>query len=126
MAKEDYLIKLSMMQQEAEKLQEQVQIINQQIAEFEVLKLSLGNIGENKEILANLGKGVFIKSEIKDKELFVNIGQGIVVRKNADEACKIIDKQISELGELKRNILQEIEKINSNLQELLEEARKES
>jgi len=124
MAKEDYLIKLSMMQQEAEKLQEQVGIINQQIAEFEVLKLSLSNIGENKEILANLGKGVFVKSEIKDKELFVNIGQGIIVRKNVDEACKIIDKQISELGELKRNILHEVEKINSNLQELLEEARK--
>lgn len=124
MAKEDYLIKLSMMQQEAEKLQEQVGIINQQVAEFEVLKLSLSNIGENKEILANLGKGVFVKSEIKDKELFVSIGEGVVVRKNVDEAYKIIDKQIAELGELKKNILHEVEKINSNLQELLEEARK--
>ena len=115
------------MQQEAEKLSEQVQIINQQIAEFEILKLSLDNLDKSKEkeILANLGKGIFVKSRIEDKELFVNVGSGVVVKKKAEEACKIIDKQVSQLGELKRNMLDEIEKINSQLQELIVEARKE-
>ena len=125
MAKEDYLMKLSMMQQEAERMQEQVGIVNSQIAEFEVLKLSLENIDKSKEkeMLANLGKGVFIKTKVEEKELFVNVGEGVVVRKNADEACRIIDRQISQLKELKTSMLQEIEKINSQLQEVLEEAR---
>jgi len=126
MAKEDYLIKLSMIQQQAEKLQEQVQIVNQQIAEFEILNSSLDKIekSKEKEILANLGKGIFIKSEIKDKELFVNVGQGIVVKKRAEETIHIINKQVRELEELKANLLGEIEQINFQLQELLEEARK--
>ena len=128
MAKEEYIFKLSLMQQEAEKMQEQLQIVNQQIQEFEVLKLSLNNLEKEKEkeFLASLGRGIFIKGEIKDKELFVNVGNGVVVRKKPEENCNIIDKQVRELAELKRNLLLELEKVNFQLQELLEEARKEN
>lgn len=126
MAREEYLFKFSMLEQEANKINENLQIINQQIAEFEVLKLSLRNIIKDKEMLAGLGKGIFVKSEIKDKELFVNIGSGIVVKKSPEEACKIIDRQILQIAELKQNLLNEIEKINFKMQALVEEARKES
>ena len=120
MTNEDYLIRMSLMQQEGEKLAEQLQFINQQIAEFEVLKLSLENLkkSKGKEILADLGKGIFIKSKIEEEKLFVNVGEGVVVKKTKEETIKIIDKQINQLENLKRDLMKEIEKINSELEEI--------
>jgi len=128
MTKEEYLFKLSLLQQEANKLEEQIQLINQQVSELEILKMSLEKIDkiEEKEILASLGKGIFIKAEKKENELFVNIGEGVVVKKTSKETCDIIDKQIKQLEEIKINLLSEIEKINFQLQELVKEAREES
>jgi prefoldin, archaeal alpha subunit/eukaryotic subunit 5 len=116
-----------MIEQESNKMQEQMQAIKSQIEELEVLRLSLERIDQmkEKEILANLGSGIFIKSEIKDKELFVNIGNGIVIKKMPEETIKIINKQIDRLDELKVLILSEIEKLNSQLRDLIEEAQKE-
>ena len=130
-----------MLQQEAGKIEEQVQIINSQIQEFEILKLSLekldlemlplqkvakdSGLKPTTEILAPLGKGIFFKSELKDKELFVNVGNGIVVKKNPAEAGKVINKQIKQMEDIRGKLLNEIEKINFQLQELVQEDQKE-
>ena len=128
MAKEDYLIKLSMMEQEAEKLREQINLIEQQILEFNILAESLQKIenSKSKEILSNLGKGVFLKTEIKDSELFVNIGSNVVLKKKPKEAIEIINKQITQLEEMRKIMLNDIEKMNENLQNLVIEARKDN
>jgi len=125
MAKEDYLLRLSLLDQESNRLQEQLQVVNREISELESLRLSIEKLDKTKEkeILANLGRGIFIKSEVKEKELFVNVGSNVVLKKKPQDTIKIIDKQISQLDELKQNLLGEIEKINSKLQELVEEAQ---
>lgn len=122
MGKEEYLYRLSLLQEEANKLEEQINIVNQQINEFEILKLSLEKIDEGREILAGLGKGVFVKSETKEKELFVNVGCGIVVKKNIQDTGEIVDKQIKQMFQLKVNLLHQIEQINIELQNLVERA----
>lgn len=126
MVKENYLLKLSLFEQETNKLQESIQAVNQQILEFESLKLSINKInGKEKDILANLGKGVFIKSEIKDKNLFVNVGSGIVLRKSPLETAEIIDMQVEELKKLKQSFVQNIVEIDSQVQELISQAQEE-
>lgn len=125
MVKEDYLLRLSILEQEARKLQEQIQIINQQISELEILNSSLNNLENEKEILANLGKGIFVKSKIKEKELFVNVGSGIILKKTPEETGKIIKKQIVQLEEIKKNLFNGIEQINRELQDLIIKAQKE-
>ena len=127
MAKEDYLIRLSMLENEAGKIEENIGLINQQIAELEVLKLSLEKLGESKEkeILAPVGKGIFLKSEIKDRELFVNIGCGIVIRKKPKEAAEVVQEQIKQLEEIKRSLMDSIGEIKMQFEGLVEEARRE-
>ena len=127
MAKQDYLIKLSVLQEEARRMQEQVQLVNQETADLEIVKTGVDKLGEEKseEILAPVGKGIFIKSKPLEKELFVNVGKGIVLKKTPKEAVKIIDKQIKQLQELKQVLVDEIEKINIQLQDLIVQAQKE-
>lgn len=124
MANEEFILKLSMMQQQAEKLEEQIQLINQQIQELGDLRLNLDKIKEG-EILANLGKGIFVRSEIKEKKLFVNIGEKIIVRKTAEETQELIQKQILRLEEIKSQLLGEIQEVNLNLQNLIQEVKAE-
>ncbi|MBU1136603.1 MAG: prefoldin subunit alpha [Nanoarchaeota archaeon] len=124
MTKEEYIFQFNMLQKEAEKMQEQLQIINQQIAEFEILKLSLEKIENHKEeMLSSLGKGIFIKTKPLEKELFVNIGNGIVLKKTTKDTEKIIEKQVKQLEDIKQSLLTEIEKINMELQRVLEQAQ---
>ena len=126
MGKEEYLLKLSMMEQEANKIEEQIKIVNQQVAELESLKLSVKKIdGSEKEILAPLGKGIFVKSDIKDKNLFVNIGAGVVVKKKPEEVIGLIDRQLDELNNIREELVNALEGVNAGVQELVEQARKE-
>jgi len=109
------LMKLSMLEKQAGKIQEKMEVINQEILEFEKIKGSLDELKGKKEILANLGRGIFVNCEIKDKEMLVNIGSNVVLKKSIDETKKIIDKQISELERIKDNLEKEIEKISLEL-----------
>ena len=128
MAKEELLFRMSMFEQESKKIQEQIQLVNQQIQEFEVLKLSLDALDkikekESKEILANLGKGIFFNSQVTDKNLFVNIGCGIVVKRKPQETKEIVDRQIKQLEEIKGTLLQEVQHINMQMQQVIEQAQ---
>ncbi len=127
MVKEDYLLRLSMLEQESGKTEEQINLINQQISQLEALKLSLEKFetAKEKDILAPLGKGIFFKSELKEKELFVNIGAGVVVKKKPKETAEIIDRQIKEMNEIKEQLAQNIQRIAMQVQEVVEEAQKE-
>ena len=123
MENQEYIMKLSMLQEEAKKLEEQMNIVNNQAGEFEILKMSLNNLNHG-EILAGLGKGLYVKSEIKEKELFVSVGAGVVVKKSKDETEKIIDSQLVQMAELKDVLLHEIEKINIQMKFLIDVLQK--
>ena len=121
--KKETVLQISLLEEEAKKIEEEILTIDKQILEFKSLLESLEEIkkAEKKEILASLGKGVFIKTELKEKNFFVNVGGGVVVKKKHDETKKIIEKQIRELEELKKNLVKELEKIDFSLKKLAEE-----
>jgi len=123
MVNEEYLMKISLLEQEAKQAQEKLEAVKEQASDFEALKLSLERIDQNAggEFLASLGKGIFVKSELKDKELFVNIGNGIIVKKNIKETLDIIDKQLATMQEIKKEVLGVIQQVNEKLQEVFME-----
>ena len=127
--KQEYLIRLGMLQQEAERLGQENEAINKQIMELSELKKNLNDFlsAKNKDALVSLGKGIFSKAELKDKELYVNIGAGVVVKKNVPDTIKIIDEQVLKLEEAKENLMREMESLNLQVQETLarQEAEKE-
>jgi prefoldin alpha subunit len=116
---QEHIRRFSILQQKANQIQEQIQQINSQIEEFEGLKRSVGDVKEGREVLSPLGRGLFFKSDVKDKKLFVSIGSGIVVKRNPEKAGEIIDKQIGNMKDVKKDLVEEIEGINSQFQEIL-------
>ncbi|GEM_PF-1227345 len=127
MGKEEYLMQLSMLEQQAREIQQQVSLVNQKINELAVLKISLEKLHETqeKEFLAPLGEGVFVKAKLEEKELFVNVGSKVVVRKSIKDTKAIIDKQQGQLEEVRTELEGNIELLNKELQKIVNKARKE-
>ena len=126
MAKEEIIFRLSMLEQEISKFQEQLQLIEQNILELKNLQLSLQELRDSKEkkMLANLGKNIFIKTEILDKNLIVDVGNKIFIKKNIPETIKIIENQLLKLMQAKNQVLEKMQQLQGQAQEIIAEAEK--
>lgn len=127
MEQQEYFLKMQMLGQEAEKLEQQVQSIEQQISEMNAVKESVSALesGKEKEMLANLGKGVFVQAEIKNSDFFVNVGKEIIVKKNPKEMLKIFDEQIKRLLDGKQEFANRLEALQAEMHGILKEMQKE-
>jgi len=125
--KKEYLIKLGMFQQEAERLSKENEAISKQVIELNELKINLTEFLNSKsgESLISFGKGIYTKAELKNKELYVNIGSGIVVKKSVEDTIRVIDEQTARLEEMKNSLLKEMENLNIRVQELAQEEKEE-
>ena len=112
-----------MLGQEAENLEQHMQAIDQQLSELNAVRQSIEAIKEGKqtEMLSNLGKGIFVKTEIKGKELFVNIGKEVIIKKTPEETIKIIQEQSEKLLTGKEEITSRIEQLQVEMRRLLSE-----
>lgn len=112
------MMQLQMMHQQSQELEEQAKIIDTQLEELRAFDAHLKELAESeeKEMLAMLGKGVFIRTDIKDKELFVDVGKGYYVRKKPENALEIVTEQTRRLGELRVQVVSQYEQLNTELQ----------
>ena len=125
MEKQDYIVKLGMLQQEAERISQEHQNIERQINDLQSLKLNLEYFSNAKcnDALVSLGSGIYTKADMKGKGLWVNIGANTVVKKSVSETNALIDEQISKLGKIKEQLSREMELLNAQLNLLIEDAR---
>ena len=88
---------------------------------FFSLHESLNELDESKEkqILANIGRGIYIPAEIKSKELIVEIGKGNFVKKSIPETMKTIIEQIEKLNSAKQQIMGKIEEVQMQMNGLI-------
>ena len=138
MEQQEYSMRMQMLGQEAEKLEQHMQVIEQQISELGSVKESIegiitkldsksqskNNKEIDREILANLGKGIFVKADVKNEDLFINVGKEVIVRKKPNEAIKIIDEQLVKLVNGKEEIISRISELQGNMQAIMQEAQK--
>lgn len=119
-----------------EKIQEQLNYFNQELANLEQLlqeqllekeatkKLledlsHLDNLKENQEIIVPIAKGIFLRITVKEfKSFVVNVGNNVLVDKNLDEVkallnenLKIIDDNIVLLKQQHQRIVDSIKKL---------------
>lgn len=122
------LIQASFIEREAKEVQEKLSFVEQQIIELETFKENLMHLDSvnEKEMLSSLGKGVFIKTEIKDKKLFVNVGHGILVRKTASEAQHIIENQIKTFHEARIALEKQLQILNSKINQIIAQFEREN
>ena len=133
MNQQEYFMQMQILGQEAEKLDQQMQMIEQQTIELAAVRDSIVSIKESSsdknkkesEILANLGKGIFIKADLKEKDLYVNIGKDVIVKKTPDETLKIIDEQTKKMADGKIAMTERIQQLQIEMNNLLMNAQKE-
>lgn len=110
---------------EANALEERLMFIDEQLRELDSFKKQLGLLDniQNNEILASVGKGIFMKSVIQKSEFFIDVGAGVVLPKTCSEIISTIEQQIGKLGEMRQQSLAYFLEINKELEALVQNAK---
>ena len=100
------MYKLSMFEQQMRQMQQQLQMIEQAIMDMQIIDSGLDDIigGKDKEILAQIGKGIFVKTKLLSEELTVDIGERNFVKKSVPETKEMIKEQIKKLEDVKKEL----------------------
>ena len=69
------MFKLQATHQQSQEIEEKFKIVEQQLSELELFSVNLDDLKKNKskEMLAPLGKGVYLKAEAKEDKFFVEV-----------------------------------------------------
>lgn len=123
---QELIFKMSMFEQQMQQLQQQLQAVEQAMNELNSLNLGLddlkGSVG--KEIIASIGKGIFVKANLKSEDLIVDIGGRNFVKKSIPDTKKILKKQLKKLDDIKKELSDNLEKINTELTKILNSAQR--
>ena len=121
-------MEMQMLEQQMQQVQKQLQMIEQQTLELDTTKDAIDELGKTKvgsETLVPISSGIFVKAEIKDnKKLTVNVGSGVAVENTIDEAKGLVDEQIKEINDFKKELTLNLEKLAAKAQEIQEELSK--
>lgn len=123
--KQELIYKLSMFEQQIQQLQQQLQAVEQGIVEMNSLNFGLDELigKQGKEILAPIGRGIFVKSKLISEELTVDIGGRNFVKKTIPETKKIIEEQIKKLEDVKKDLNDNLEKLSEEIRKVMEERK---
>lgn len=124
MLHEDYLMRLNMLEQRIQKIQEQLMMVEQQMAEISALSNSLDKIKgkKDKEILAHIGKGIFLKSKIMNNdEIIVDVGSKVFLKKSVEDGKQIVEKQVKELANVRDMLIAELSKARAEAEGIIME-----
>jgi len=114
---EELMYKLSMYEQQINQLQQQLEAVEQAIIEMNSLVLGLNELtgSKEKEILAPIGRGIFVKTKLISEDLTVDVGGKNFVKKSIPETKELIKSQIKKLEEIKEELNKNLEEINNEL-----------
>ena len=114
---EELMYKLQMYEQQIQQLQQQLEAVEQAIVEMNSLVLGLNELtgSKEKEILAPIGRGIFVKTKLISENLTVDVGGKNFVKKSIPETKKLIEDQVKKLEEVKKELNDNLEDINKEL-----------
>jgi prefoldin alpha subunit len=127
---QEQIMQLQMIEHEANQLNHQFQLIEQNINEMQKLDESLTAIDniektENEEILIDIGKKIFVPVKIKEKNLVVDVGNKNFVKKNISETKVIIEDQIKKLIAAKTEIMERLQDLEMNMNQIIQNINSE-
>ena len=119
---QEYLLKLQMLQQEAEKISQENESVSRQLSELTELKHNLNDflLDKGDEAMVAVGKGIFAKAQLKEKRLYVNIGSGLVVKKDVPSTLTLIDEQLAKLEKIREEYVGQMEELNASVREIID------
>ena len=121
MESQEYLMKLQVLEQEANHLGEQAKLVDQQIDELNSLNINILKLekSEEDEIFSEIGKGIYVKGMLKKADLLAEVGSKIFVQKSNKEVKQIIENQIKSMNSVKNQIANKINEINGELNNII-------
>ena len=121
---QEFLFKLSMFEQQIQQLQQQLEAVGQGIIELNFLSSGLNELigSEGKEILAPIGKGIFVKTKLLSENLIMDVGGRNFVKKNIQETQETITEQIKKLEEVKEELDKNLKLVNEEIKKVVEKA----
>jgi len=122
---QEMLLKFQMLEQQINQINEQLQAVDQGIMEIKAVHFGLDELkgSTDKEILAPIGRGIFVKAKIISEKLIVDIGDRNLVEKNIEAAKKLIEEQIGKLEKAKEALTFELQKIDRELTNTIQEGQ---
>jgi len=111
---EELVNEINMYKQQADLIQQQIEMIRASLTEVEILDKTLDDLEEKEtvEAFVPLGAGSFMRGEIKNtKEVIMSIGGGVAVAKDIAGAKDTISNQ-------KKDLQDSLDKMMSNLQQV--------
>ena len=119
--------KLGMYEQQIQGIQQQMQAVEQAILDLNSLMSGLGDLKgkEGEEILAQIGRGIFVKAKLLSEELVVDIGGKNFVNKDIKSTQKIIEDQLTKLTGVQKELTGTLEKMNEEITQSILGAQKE-
>lgn len=124
---EEIMYQVQLLQQEAEKINSQLETVDQQITELSSFTSYLSTLNTLKdketEILASIGKGIYTKTNLINKDLYVEVGSGVILKKTPAQVSEVIEGQTKKLREIRIQLLSQKEICLRAFQQLLEEMR---
>ena len=122
---QELMMRFQIYEQQINQIQQQLKMIGENTEELNSLSLGLEELkdSDGKEIMASVGRGIFVKAKIISDELSVDIGGKNFVKKNVEETRKLIKKQTDKLDELKQRLEETLEGMNEELTKLMIDAQ---
>lgn len=125
---QEILFKLSVLEQHTNQLQQQLEAVDKGIVELNSLNLDLNDLigSEGKEVLASVGKGIFVKTKLLSESLIMDVGSGNFVKKSIPEAQNIIKEQIKKLTEVKEELNGNFDLVHKEIEKVVGGAKKDA
>jgi len=125
-SQQELMFKLSYFEQHMNQIQQQLRAVEQAILEMGDLNLGLEELKgkTGTEIMAPIGRGIFVKAKLASEELTVDIGNRNLVKKSIEDTRKLISEQVDKLHQAKHELNNNLEQINSEMESLVLSSQK--
>ena len=122
---QELMFKLQMFEQQIQGIQQQMQAVEKAIIDMDALNLGLDELKGKKdqEIMASIGRGIFVKAKLLSEDLTVDIGRKNFVKKSIPDTQKIIAEQVEKLNDAKNDLEKAMENINEDLTKTMLESQ---
>ena len=122
------MFRASLAEKHLQELNEKIEYLSQQLSEMGQFSNDIAFLKDTKgkEILAPIGKGIYLKSLAEDNNFLVNVGAGIIVKKSPGETRAIIESQIRSFNDARSQLMAQLEVYKSFMSETMNALEKQN
>ncbi|MBS3056650.1 MAG: prefoldin subunit alpha [Candidatus Aenigmarchaeota archaeon] len=121
-------VQFQLLKQQMETLIQEKQDIDKKIEELQISMYALEELSKQKsgvESWSPIGSNAFVQGQINNvKEVVIGIGAGVFVKKDLNDAKKIIHSRLEQIIETNNELVMYAQKINSLISDMETELQK--